>query len=448
MTIHNRNLAVAAAATSALIVPSSLPKALNRAKAISGMGLVIKNDGTDPKALFEQLQNSVATLRTEVENGLKGRVDNALFEERFGALNANIGNLQSALETIQAQVQAGIKPENGVIGDIPANPEYVGAFKAFMRQGEDGTIKGGTHDGQPVRAAMSIGSNPDGGYTAPVEWDRSITQAMQQSSPIRENSEVITISTGQGFTRLFATGAPGSGWVGETAARPQTTTPQFVPLEFRVGEIYANPAITQTALDDSAIDLEAWLANQVRDEFGRQENIAFLSGDGTNKPFGLLTYATGAANEARHPLGAIAVEDAGAGMDGDDFIKLIYAMPTERVTANTKLFINRTTIGAIRLLKDANGNYIWQPSLQAGQPQTIGGTPTVEVPGMPLDAVGNIIAAYGDMRQTYLVVDRVGIRVLRDPYTNKPYVMFYTTRRVGGGVQNPEYMRFLRRAAA
>lgn len=447
MSKHLPGLAAASAACATLIVPSSLPKAAQRASAISGMGLVLKADGSDPKALFEEIRRSVEALRSEAQEGISARVTDTLFNEKITNINESVTNLQSALETIQAQVQAGIQPVAGVIGDIPANPDYVRAFKAYMRRDDDSHVRVDPNDSTSptIKAAMSIGSNPDGGYTAPVEWDRSITQAMTQRSPIRENSEVITITTA-GFTRLFATGAPGSGWVGETAGRPQTTTPQFVPLEFRTGEIYAMPAITQTALDDSAINLETWLGDQVRDEFARQENIAFLAGDGTNKPFGLLTYAEGAANAAKHPLGAIKVSDAGAGIDGDDFVALTYAVPSERVTPNSKWYMNRATIGLIRLMKDANGNYIWQPSLTADAPQTLVGAPIVEVPGMPLDAAGAVVAAYGDMRQTYLVIDRVGIRVLRDPYTNKPYVMFYTTKRVGGGVQNPEYMRFLRRA--
>jgi HK97 family phage major capsid protein len=445
---HDRSLVAAALACSALSAgiahaAPDVPKALSRT------GPWIMADATDPQALFAELQRSVTTLRSEVENGLNGRITEGTFNERFGQLNNNIGNLQTALEALQTQIDAGITPgASGVIGDLPANPEYVAAFRGFMRTGDEASVNevAALARAANPQAALSIGSNPDGGYTAPVEWDRTITAAMTQRSPIRENAEVITITT-QGFTRLFSTGAPGSGWVGETAARPQTTTPTFVPLEFRVGEIYANPAITQIALDDSAINLETWLADQVRDEFARQENIAFLSGDGTNKPYGLLTYATGAANAARHPLGAIEVTDAGAGIDGDDFMKIAYAVPSERVTPDTKWYMNRATVGLIRLLKDSNGNYVWQPSITAGQPQTLVNAPIVEVPGMPLDAASAIIAAYGDMRKTYLVIDRVGIRVLRDPYTNKPYVMFYTTKRVGGGVQNPEFMRFLRRAA-
>ena len=202
-------------------------------------------------------------------------------------------------------------------------------------------------------------------------------------------------------------------------------------------------------LDDAAVDLEAWLADEVEGEFARQEGIAFLSGDGANKPFGLLTYVTGAANAAKHPWGAIPVLNSGsaAAMDKPDaLIDLVYSLPA-KYRANAKFYLNRLTQGAVRKLKDGQGNYLWQPSFQMGQPATLAGERIEEVPDLPDIAAGAIAALYGDMEQTYLIVDRLGIRVLRDPYTNKPYVGFYTTKRVGGGVNNPEAMRALKIAA-
>ena len=236
----------------------------------------------------------------------------------------------------------------------------------------------------------------------------------------------------------------GSGWVGETAARPETTTPGLTTLQFDTGEIYANPAATQRMLDDAGFDLEAWLAAEVNGEFGIQENIAFLSGNGTNKPYGLLTYVTGAANAARHPFGAIATTTtAAAAATSDELLTLISTLPSER-DSNSKWYLNRSTLFTWRKMKDGQGNYLWQPNYVAGQPATLAGYPVVEVAGMPSIATTNVVALFGDMQMTYLVVDRLGTQVLRDPYTNKPYVMFYTTKRVGGGVQNPEYMKALK----
>lgn len=439
MINQNRTALLAAGVASIVMTDAAgriLPRALSH-----GTAPRIRADATDPKALFAELQKAVEALRNDIpsDEKIKNILD-PIIAEKETRINDAITNLETALDTVTKRVEASVTAP--VIGDIPGNPDYVKSFKAHMRKGESVA--------PDVNAALQIGVASDGGYLAPVEWDRSITEALIQESPIRENAEVITIS-GQGFSRLFATGAPGSGWVGETAARPQTSTPTFVPLEFRPGEIYANPAITQTALDDAAIDLEAWLRNSVRSEFSRQENIAFLSGDGTNKPFGLLGYVAGGAHAARHPLGAIAaVVTAGnlaTGIAGDDMLSVIYDLPAER-SSNAKWYMNRTTEARIRKLKDTTGQYIWQPRLTEASPSQIGGVPVVHIPGMATTGANAVVALFGDMRATYLVVDRIGIRVLRDPYTNKPFVMFYTTKRVGGGVQNPEYMRALKLAAA
>jgi HK97 family phage major capsid protein len=281
-----------------------------------------------------------------------------------------------------------------------------------------------------------------------VEWDRTITDALKVVSPLRRLATVQTIS-GRGFTKLFNDRTIGSGWVGETAARPATSNPQLSSLEFGVGEIYANPAATQQLLDDSEVNIEAWLANEVETEFARQEGIAFLTGNGTNKPHGLMTYITGGANDARHPWGAIEfVETAANSVIGaDDIVNLIYDLPSE-LTGNARFAMNRNTMSKVRLLKDGQNNYLWQPTFVAGQPSSLAGYPLEEMADLANVADAAFPVLFGDFKRTYLVIDRLGIRVMRDPYTNKPYVMFYTTKRVGGGVQDPTAMRALKINAA
>lgn len=387
-------------------------------------------DASDPKALIGQLNAAFEEFKSAQDAKLAAKADDVVLNNRIEALNTTMSDIEAALnEKISAATSS--SPQ----GDMePTNPEYVKAFKAHMRKGE-------------VQAAMTVGTDADGGYLAPVEWDRTVTNSLKQRSPIRENAQVITIS-GTGFSRVYNDGVVGSGWVGETAARPETTTPGLSTLSFETGEIYANPAISQKALDDVALDLEQWIRDEVSGEFAIQENIAFLSGNGVNKPHGILTYVTGAANATRHPFGAIATVDAGAAtVDVDDVYNTIYDLPSERA-GEAKWYMNRATIAEFRKLKDADGNTIWQPSMQVGEPSTLGGYPLVEVPGMPDVGANAVSALFGNMAATYLVVDRVGLRVLRDPYTNKPFVHFYTTKRVGGGVQNPEYMRALKMAAA
>lgn len=391
-------------------------------------------DGENPRELIEQINRAVEEMRATHEQQINARVPDVLFNEKITAIEASLATLEEGLTLINARTDP-LAESGGVIGDIPAStPEYRGAWNSHVRHGE-------------VSAAMSIGSDPDGGYLAPIEWDRSLTRALVTINQLRRYAQVINISAGRGFSRLYASGTPGSGWVGETAARPATSTPTLATMNFAFGEIYANPAITQQALDDPAIDLEAWLNGEVSTEFGRQEGIAFLSGDGVNKPNGLLTYVTGGAAAATHPLGAIVARNTAAVaiLTADDVIKLIYDLPEERDGGDTALYVNRAIVLALRLLKDTTGNYLWANPMAATEEATFNGAPVRKLSGMASTvATGNVIALYGDMRAAYLIIDRTGIRVLRDPYTNKPFVHFYTTRRVGGGVQNPEYLKALK----
>ncbi|GAA3265924.1 phage major capsid protein [Sphingomonas yabuuchiae] len=384
---------------------------------------------------FEAFKETHTRQLEEIKKG----VADVVTAEQLEKINAALTELQTAVDD-QAKIQAAAKLGNGgVIGDIQADPEYTAAFKAHMRKGDKAPAD--------IEAAMSRGTDADGGYLAPIEWDRTIGEKLKQISPMRAESRIITISVA-GFKKYFGDRNVGSGWVGETASRPATTTPQIGVLDFTPGELYANPAITQQLLDDAAVDLEKWLGSEVDTEFARQEGIGFTSGDGVNKPYGVLTYVEGAANATRHPYGAIKVTNSGAaaGLTGDGILDLMYSLPSQ-YAANAKFHMNRLSMGAARKLKDGQGNYLWQPSYASGQPQTLAGAPIVEHPDFPLVAAGNIALLYGDMEATYLVVDRVGIRVLRDPFTNKPFVHFYTTKRVGGGVHDPQPMRALKVAA-
>lgn len=392
----------------------------------------VRADANDPKALFEQLNAAVKEMREHNDAALKSKVDDVVLNEKVDRINADIGKIEEAMNDALAKVaSASLGKAEG-----PKDAEYTDQFNAYFRRGVSSERL------ENVKAAATK-VDGEGGYLAPIEWDRTVSGRLKQVSVIRQYASVVSIS-GAGFTKVFSDRNVGSGWVGETAARPATTTPALASLAFAMGEIYANPAASQGLIDDAEFNVEQWLADEVETEFSRQEGIAFLSGDGTNKPHGLLTYVTGAANAARHPWGAIATVNSGAAaaLTGDGLLSLIYALP-EEYEANAKLFMNRTTAGAARKLKDGQGNYLWQQAFEAGQPATIAGVPIVHLPAMPAVGAAAVAALYGDMAETYQVVDRVGIRVLRDPYTNKPFVHFYTTKRVGGGVKNPDAMKAL-----
>lgn len=377
--------------------------------------------------IIANLQKAFADFRAENEkqlNDVKAGLPASDHAEKLTKFEAEISALQAEVDATNMKLAAG---QMGAPVGVP-DKEYTDAFMAHMRRGD-------------VQAALNKGEDEEGGYLAPVEWDRTIIDKLVLVSPMRQIARVQPVSKA-GFSKLFNMSGTGSGWVGEEAARPATNTAEFKSLSFTSGEIYANPAATQGMLDDTEINIESWLAEEVQTEFAKQEGAAFVSGNGTNKPTGFLTYVTGGANAAKHPFGAIELVNSGAATDvtSDAIIDLVYSLPSA-FTGNAKFIMNRKTMGAIRKLKDGHNNYLWQPSYVAGQPSTLSGFPVVEMPDMPDVAANAVSIMFGDFNQGYLIVDRTGVRVLRDPYTNKPYVQFYTTKRVGGGLLNPQALR-------
>lgn len=334
-------------------------------------------------------------------------------------LTEKVDRLNAALETQTRRVEnlTLANAASGLTGE--AKSADTKAWASFIRTGETSALEG-----------KSIAANDgDGSLIAPVETETRIDNVLAETSPMRRLATIRTIGASV-FRKPVSTSGAASGWAGETDARVETETPTLELLDFPTGELYAMPAATQALLDDSVADVDAWLAEEVRDVFAAQETAAFVNGDGVNKPRGFLN----------HPgLGAIEP----AVLDTDGLIDLIYA-PQSRYRSNASFVMNRRTINAVRKFKDADGNYIWQPSLAAGVPSTLLGYPLVEMEDMPDIGGGASCVAFGDFRRGYLIADRQGVRVLRDPYSAKPYVLFYTTKRVGGGVQDGEAIKVLR----
>lgn len=392
-------------------------------------GIMSVRADADVKAMIEGVNKAFSDFKAEhtkqLDDVKKGQAD-ALQALKVDAINADIEKLQSAVDEANTKIAAA-QMNSAAAGGLK-DKEYSTAFGAHFKRGE-------------VQASLNKGAAGEGGYLAPVEWDRSITSKLVEISPLRALCASQTIST-NGFTKLFMNAGITSGWVGEAAARPETGVPTFSSLTYNTGEIYANPSATQQMLDDAAIDLEAWLAGEVETEFAYQEGIAFLTGSGVNKPTGLLTYITGAANAAVHPYGAITTVASGAAaaITADSMIDLTSSLPTA-MTGGAKMIANRNTITALRKLKDGQGNYLWQPSFVAGAPATINGYGLTEVAGMPDIAAGSKPIMFGDFKRGYLILDRLGVRVIRDNLTSKPFVSFYTVKRVGGGLLHPDYLR-------
>ncbi|MBB1593592.1 phage major capsid protein [Achromobacter sp. UMC46] len=390
--------------------------------------------GAEVKALIDGIQTAFAQFKAEhtkqieeIKAGRSGSDQEAVLAK----INADLERLQRESDDAHTKIAAA---QSGPGSVAVRDKDYTDSFNAHMRKGD-------------MQAALNKGAAEEGGFLTPVEWDRTITDMLREESPMRELAQVQPTSKA-GWTKLFNMGGTGSGWVGETDQRPETATPNLKALGFGHGEIYANPAATQQILDDSEINLDAWLAGEVQAEFAEQEGIAFISGDGVKKPAGILTYVEGGTNAAKHPFGAIKVINSGAAADisSDAVLDLIYGLP-KKYRQNSRFLTNNLTIAKLRKLKDGQGNYLWQPSAQAGQPATLQGYGIAEDENMPDVAANSIPMLFGDYKRGYLIIDRMGVRVLRDPYTKKPYVLFYTTKRVGGGVQNPECLRALKVAA-
>ncbi len=319
--------------------------------------------------------------------------------------------------------------------------EHKDAFMKFMVKGEESGLA------ELQQKALNLGADADGGYAVPEVIDRQILSLLRDETPMRAVARQITVSTSD-YKKLVNLHGAASGWVGETAARPGTNTPTLAEVSPFMGEIYANPGATQRSLDDVFFNAEQWLSDEVREEFSEQENLAFTSGDGTNKPKGFLDYATATTGDDVRAFGTLqhVVSGSAGAIVADDIKRFPFRM-RKKYRMGATWMGSTDTLADIMVLKDANGQYLWQPGLQEGQPSRLGGYRYIENEDMPAVAANAKALAFGNFQRGYYIVDRIGTRVLRDPYTNKPYVHFYTTKRVGGMVVDSNAIKLLQIAA-
>lgn len=354
-------------------------------------------------------------------------------EEKTNQLNEKLGEIDQLKADLEKELKSAKRP-GALKGDIEAHKK---AFMQFVRKGVDD----GLADLQ--QKAVQVAVETDGGYAVPEELDRTLLEILKDESPMRRVCNSITIGTSD-YKKLVSLGGAGSGWVGETDARPATGTPTLAQIAATMGEIYANPQATQTSLDDVFFNVEQWLSEEIAREFAEKEGAAFLSGDGTNKPKGILAATMALTGDAERAFGQLQNLKSGASgtFTGDNLINLIYSLK-RGYRQNAAFMMNGLTVAQARKLKDNDGNYLWQPGLQQGQPSTLLGHGIEENEDMP-DAVADANAIlFGDFKRGYTIVDRMGTRVLRDPFTNKPYVGFYTTKRVGGMLTDSNAIKVL-----
>ena len=310
------------------------------------------------------------------------------------------------------------------------------AFEGFVRTGQTLELK-----------AFTGVSGDSGGYAVPREIDAAIDRALTAISPIRRIAHVVKVGSA-GYRKLVTTGGTPSGWAAETDPRPGTATPVFAEVVPPTGELYANPSASQAMLDDAAFDVEAWLADEIATEFARAEGAAFVGGSGVNRPKGFLTNPVSAAGDGARAFGALQYLPSGAAGDfaanpQERLIDLVQALRAP-YRQGASFVMNAATVARIRKFKTSDGGFIWQPGLQAGQPATLLGYPVIEAEDMPDVAAGALGIAFGNFRLGYLIAERSETAILRDPYSNKPFVGFYATKRVGGCVVNGEAVKVMR----
>jgi HK97 family phage major capsid protein len=350
------------------------------------------------------------------------------------SIAATVADLSGRLEQIETRAARPGAGATGAKGDAVA--EYK-ALSVFARTGEDRELK-----------AMSIGSDADGGYIVSPAISATMTKKLFDFSPLRRLARVETITTGDAWEEPIDNDEVGATWVGESQSRPATDTPTLGLLRVPVHEIYALQSVTQRLLDDATSNVGAWIENKISDKFARSEGTAFVSGDGVNRPKGLLSYSTSSSADSSRSWGTLQFVNSGgaSSITADGLRDLMWAVRAPYRQGSSWL-MSSATANSVDKLKDSAGDYLWRDGMTAGAPPSLLGYPVEFSEDMPAIAASAFPIAFGNFREGYVIVEKAGIRFLRDPFSSKPSVLFYAYRRVGGGVANSEAVKLLKIAA-
>ncbi|MEQ1964397.1 phage major capsid protein [Xenorhabdus khoisanae] len=385
------------------------------------------------KGAFEAFQQK-NDKRIEAIEAEKGKLS-----EQVDTLNSKLGELDT-LKTALEDELAGLKRPAGS-GNNKAVDEHKTAFAQFVRKGKvDGLA-------ELEQKAMQTTTDPDGGYAVPEELDRNIISSLKDAVVMRQECSVITLGTPD-YKKLVNRGGTTSGWVGETDKREETATSQLGVIEPIWGEIYGNPAATQRMLDDAFFDVEAFITAELAQEFAEKEEAAFTHGDGSKKPKGLLAFGSDDKVDKDREWGTLQhlLLKKPADITADEIMQLIYTLRKPYRTG-AKFMMNNNLLFKVRTLKDSQGNYLWQPGLQLGQPSALLGYGIAENEQFADLTADAVPVAFGNFKRCYSILDRIGVRMLRDPYTKKPFVQFYTTKRVGSMLVDSHAVKLLKGAA-
>ena len=381
---------------------------------------------------WEQFKSVNDARLAEIER--KGSAD-PLYDEHLHNINNVMDNYKQRLDKIETAYNRPVLGlgEEGVKSN--GNSKYAKAFRNYLRKGMDAGLEA------IELKSLSVGNDPDGGYMVTPTMSQKIIQAIFETSPMRQICSIETIST-DALDLIDDHTALTAGWVAETTAiTTDTATPTLAKRNIPTHALYAQPKATQKLIDDAAVDVESWLAGKISDIFGRTQNTAFVAGTGVNQPRGILTYAAGTSWGQLQQVGS----GSSGQVTSDALISLFYSLKDQHMR-RASFLMNRSTILQVRQLKSTTNTYIWQPSLNVGAPDTLLGVPVVMAADMPIPAANSLSVAVGDFQAGYQIVDRQGISILRDPFTSKPFVMFYATARVGGDVINFDAIKLLKLA--
>lgn len=365
--------------------------------------------------------------------------------EDIQSFGNEVTRLNGEIERIQAVLKRPGTPANdntpaGV--DAAALAAERNVLAAFGRKGESGSLG-------EFYASMEGGSDPDGGYAVLEQMSSTMTTKLYDDVTIRRLARVVTITSGSEFVEPIDKDEIESGWTSEKGSRPETDAAQLAMLKIPLREVYAMPRATQNLLDDASFDIGGWLERKITDKFGRDENTAFVSGAGVDRPRGFLTYDTATTDDDTRAWNVIqhVVSGAAATVTADGLRNLYWSLraPYRR---NATWVMSSATANQIDKLKSGDGEYLWRDGMNAGAPPTLLGLPVSFDEEMPATEAGALPIALADWQRAYTIVDRPGIKMLRDPYTARPFVNFYSTKRVGGALSNSEAIKLLKIAAS
>lgn len=443
--------------------------------------LIARNDATaNPAELVRQFTQAFEAFKAANDERLKqieakGASD-PLTEQKVDRINAEITRLQTDYKAAMVDLETRLNRErlangandNGRARNVAALNQLLGAaaraqgrerpaeidaagYEAYRVGVYDVLRTGGRNNSVDVRNMIQIGSDPDGGYLCPPEVDQAIDRVLQQLGALRQAATVRPIGGASYKKYMTTSGAGFGGWGNERTTPSETATQQLAELLFTPHNMWAEPRTTSDVLEDAFLDIEQWLADEVGITFYEQESSAFITGDGVTKPRGLLSYPIVA--NASYAWGKVGYTASGGASDfaasnpSDNLIDLVHSL-RRQYRGNASWIMNDLTLSKIRKFKDGFNNYLWVPGLQNGMVGTLLGYPVLTDDFMPDVAANAYPVAFGDFKRAYLIVDRRGTTVLRDPFTAKPQIKFYTTRRVGGGVQNFEAFKVMKIAAS